>query len=171
MLGIQLVASEVASQPSSTTSFAVWHVCATVRKKLRAERPSEAAVLPHRTTCADSQSIVWVQRGRELRLTRVRGVPLAVRNIRTANITVLNVLVIQQQAVTLNIDGTWATGQDRAPFNRWFGLLFQSVGSLAGRQAFLRNPRRIIAHHASQRNGLLPPTVPVVAHSHLEICG
>ena len=58
MLGIQLVASEVASQPSSTTSFAVWHVCGTVRKKLRAERPSEAAVLPHRTTCADRQAIV-----------------------------------------------------------------------------------------------------------------
>jgi len=40
-----------------------------------APRPSEAAVQPCRTTCADSQWIVWVQRGRVLRLTRVRGVP------------------------------------------------------------------------------------------------
>jgi hypothetical protein len=32
---------------------------------------------PQSSHTADSQSIVWVQRGRELRFTRVRGVPLA----------------------------------------------------------------------------------------------
>ena len=38
-----------------------------------APRPSEAAVQPCSTTRADSQLIVWVQRRRGLRLTRVRG--------------------------------------------------------------------------------------------------
>ncbi len=73
MLGIPLVASEVASQPSSTTSFAVSHGS----HKLRAPRPPEAAVPPRSTTRADNRSLNSVHCRRELRLTRVGGVPFA----------------------------------------------------------------------------------------------
>ena len=38
---------------------------------------AKATVLPRSTTRAGCQSIVWVQRRRGLRVTRVRGVPLA----------------------------------------------------------------------------------------------
>ena len=48
-----------------------------VREQLSAPRPSEAAVQPCNTACADNPPIVWLTLIRGLRLTRVRGVPLA----------------------------------------------------------------------------------------------
>ena len=48
-----------------------------VREQLTAPRPSVTVIQPCSSACADSQSIVWVQQARGLRLTRVRGVPLA----------------------------------------------------------------------------------------------